>query len=98
MEEKIRQAVGEALSEIGAPETAFAVERPADMAHGDYATNAALAAAKALGKKPHAIAEELARLIEKKLGYDAASVSVAGPGFVNITLSRDAVSLMVAEA
>jgi len=99
MEEKIRKAVSEALAKAGAPDTAFTVERPTEAAHGDYMTNAALAAAKALGKKPHDIADELAGSLIESLGASVAShVAVAGPGFVNITLAREAVSFAVAEA
>ncbi|MDE2021501.1 MAG: arginine--tRNA ligase [Patescibacteria group bacterium] len=97
MEEQIRKAVGAALRKIGAPETVFAVERPSVAAHGDYATNAALAAAKALGKNPRELADELARNIKDALG-EAERVEAAGPGFVNITLSRDAIALAIAEA
>ena len=48
MEERIRKAVGEALAQAGAGDIAFAVERPTDVSFGDYATNAAMAAAKKL--------------------------------------------------
>ena len=79
MEERIRKAIGEAFVQAGAPETTFAVERPSDPAHGDYATNAALAAAKALGRKPREFADELARFLIEKLGKDIAShITVAG--------------------
>lgn len=99
MEERIRKAVHEALIAMGAGDTAFAVERPNDPLHGDYATNAALAAAKKLGRKPHEVADELAHALIETLGKDIAShVAVAGPGFVNITLAREAVTLAVAEA
>ena len=99
MEERIRKAIGEAFVQAGAPETTFAVERPSDPAHGDYATNAALAAAKALGRKPREFADELARFLIEKLGKDIAShITVAGPGFVNITLAREAVALATVEA
>lgn len=99
MEEKIRKAIGEALLQMGAKEVAFAVERPGVPSHGDYATNAALAAAKQLEKKPQDIADELARLLIDSLGKDTVShVGVAGPGFVNITLAREAVMLVIAEA
>lgn len=89
MEEKLRSAVSEALSQAGAPDTAFAIEWPADMAHGDYATNAAMAAAKALGKNPRELAEELATTLTKSLEGIAESVTVAGPGFINLTLTRE---------
>lgn len=99
MEERIRKAVSEALAQAGAPDVVFTVERPTEAAHGDYMTNAALAAAKALGKKPHEIADELARVLIDTLGGEVVShVAVAGPGFVNITLAREAVTLAVAEA
>lgn len=99
MEERIQKAVSEALQSMGAGEVSFVVERPSDLAYGDYATNAALAAAKKLGRKPHEVADELARLLIDALGKDIAShIAVAGPGFVNITLSREAVSFAVAEA
>jgi len=64
------------------------VEPPRDPAHGDLATNAAMVLAKPAGRPPRAIAEalvaELARLPE------VASASVAGPGFINLTLTDDA--------
>ncbi len=98
MEERIRLAVQEALAQAGAPGLSPALERPAAGMHGDYATNAALVAAKALGKSPRALAEDLARALTKLLGDTAIKVEVAGPGFVNITLSREAVMAVVAEA
>ncbi|OGG90233.1 arginine--tRNA ligase, partial [Candidatus Kaiserbacteria bacterium RIFCSPLOWO2_12_FULL_54_10] len=98
MEEKIRKVVQEALAKVGAPGVSFAVEQPADMAHGDYATNAALAAAKQLGREPLELASELAGRIEYALGESTANVTVAGPGFVNITLAREAVTSALADA
>ena len=99
MEERIRKAVEGALAKAGARDIVFTVERPTEATHGDYMTNAALAAAKALGKNPRELADELARHLIDTLGTDIAShVSVAGPGFVNITLAREAVSFAVAEA
>lgn len=91
MEESIRKATEQALAALGASDIRFAVEWPADMTHGDFAVNAAMAGAKALGKNPKALAEELAPLIQKELGADAKSVAVAGPGFINVTLSPEAV-------
>ncbi len=97
MEEQIRDAVRKALAAAGA-DAVFAVERPADASHGDYATNAALAAAKALGKNPKALAEELAPAIQNALGDVVSDVSVAGPGFINITLSPETVRAEIARA
>ncbi|MBI5117759.1 arginine--tRNA ligase, partial [Candidatus Poribacteria bacterium] len=97
MEERIRKAIKKALAQAAAPETAFAVERSSVAAHGDYATNAALAAAKALGRNPRELADELARSIKNTFG-EVERAEVAGPGFINITLSKEAVTFAVAEA
>ncbi len=82
----------------GAGEVAFTVERPTSLAHGDYATNAAMAAAKQLGKNPRELADELARRLTDELDDIVSHVAVAGPGFVNVTLSREAIALVSAEA
>jgi arginyl-tRNA synthetase len=98
IEEQIRKATTESLLEVGATEVNFAVEWPADMAHGDYAVNAALAAAKSLGKNPRELAGELTPLIQQKLGDLASNVEVAGPGFINITLASDTIAKEIASA
>ncbi|CAN5680497.1 arginine--tRNA ligase [soil metagenome] len=98
MEEQIKEIVQKELAKLGADSVSFAVEWPADMAHGDYAVNAAMAASKALGKSPRDIAEALLPAIVEGLGEDAASVEIAGPGFINITLSGRAVSARLASA
>jgi arginyl-tRNA synthetase len=85
----VRGAAAAAMSDMGLdpaalPET-ISVERPRNPEHGDYASNLALQAAPAAGVAPR----ELARAIAARLSEDAAiqSVDVAGPGFLNITLS-----------
>ncbi len=62
------------------------VEPPRDAAHGDLATNAAMVLSKSLGMKPRDLAEQIAA----SLGADpdVASVAIAGPGFINLTLER----------
>lgn len=98
MEEKIRGATKSALARVGAGDISFAVEWPANTAHGDFAVNAALAAAKTLGRNPREIAEELAEHIRSELKTDVASVSVAGAGFINIMLSREYVASVITTA
>ncbi|MDB4991782.1 MAG: hypothetical protein JWL75_27 [Parcubacteria group bacterium] len=99
MEDRIRQAVNDSLSQMGAKEhVSFVVEWPADMANGDFAVNAALAASKQLGKTPREIAEVLQTALSSALGEDASRVEVAGPGFVNITLSANALVEILRDA
>ncbi len=73
-----------------------AVEPPRDAAHGDMATNAAMVLAKAAGKPPRAIAEELARRL--KADNRVAVAEAAGPGFLNLILHPDVWHEVVAEA
>ncbi len=60
------------------------IEPPRDPTHGDLATNAAMVLAKPAGTNPRALAEDLATELGKVAGV--ASVAVAGPGFINLTL------------
>jgi arginyl-tRNA synthetase len=64
------------------------IERPKVKEHGDYATNVALQLAKPAGRPPREVAQLLASRLELADGID--SVEVAGPGFLNIRLSGDA--------
>jgi arginyl-tRNA synthetase len=58
------------------------LERPKDPAHGDFATNVAMRSAKAIGRPPRELAQELA---EKVVALDEIeSAEVAGPGFLNL--------------
>ena len=61
------------------------VETPRDTSHGDFASNVAMTLAKPAGMKPR----DLADALKAKLDGDPeiASVAVAGPGFLNITVT-----------
>lgn len=92
-ENALRQAVldamGRAVSE-GAlppePAPAFTVEIPADRLNGDYASNVAMACAKAFRMPPRKIAEAITARIELG-GTFFNRCEVAGPGFINFFLS-----------
>ena len=63
------------------------VEPPRDATHGDLATNAAMVLAKPARTNPRALAEKL--LAELGQLDEVTAASVAGPGFINLTLSDD---------
>jgi arginyl-tRNA synthetase len=63
------------------------VEAPRDPAHGDVASNVALAIAKAERKSPRAIAEIIQKQIV--LPPQVSEVSVAGPGFINFKMAPE---------
>jgi len=62
------------------------LERPKNRDHGDYASSIALQVAKGSGRPPREIAELLKRSLESLA--EVASVEIAGPGFINVTLNR----------
>ena len=64
------------------------LERPRNREHGDWASNIAMKLAKSLGVNPRELAEEIA--VEARSIPGVASVDVAGPGFINITLDAAA--------
>ncbi len=74
---------------------AIPLERPKNRDHGDYASSIALQVAKGSGKSPREIAELLKRDLE--VLADVASVDIAGPGFINITLERASQAEIVRE-
>ncbi len=61
-----------------------------DEQFGDYATNVALQLAGRVGQKPRDIAEQLAEKLKAELGDQVRAVTIAGPGFINISLSDSA--------
>jgi arginyl-tRNA synthetase len=63
------------------------LERPKRSGQGDYATNAAMLLAPKLGRPPRDIAERLGVELARALGDTLVGYEVAGPGFLNLTLS-----------
>jgi arginyl-tRNA synthetase len=84
---RFRDAVRAAVAEVapGLEASAVTVEAPRDPSHGDLATNAAMALAKAAGRKPRELAEQLAESLRRNA--EVASAEVAGPGFINLRVA-----------
>ena len=85
IEEALARAVRETLPD--APASLVLVERPRDASHGDYATSAALALAKAAKRNPRELAKALAGSLQSSLPGLVAVSEVAGPGFINLRLT-----------
>jgi len=83
-----RQLAAEGVLPAGLDLARVVVEPTKDASHGDMASNAAMVLAKDAKAKPKDIAEAIAA----KLRDDdlIASVEVAGPGFINLTLKTSA--------
>ncbi len=92
-EQQLRAALQEAARAAAAagelpdePLLEFAVEVPADRAHGDLAANAAMVSARAFRKAPRMIADCLVSHLQLENTY-LERAEVAGPGFLNFFLS-----------
>ena len=89
-------AAGEAgtlTEDLIPPVEKFAVMRPKDRSHGDWASNAAMQLAKKAGMKPRDLAQLFAARLQSADGI--AAVEVAGPGFINITLDSASAAAIV---
>lgn len=89
VKETVMNALGRLVAEgkiEAVPLPAFNVERPADVSHGDFSCNAAMASAKALRKNPRAIGQMIADAAVLD-GTVFEKIEVAGPGFLNFFIS-----------
>ncbi|WP_435979291.1 arginine--tRNA ligase [Psychrobacter sp. DM4] len=64
------------------------ITRTKDTAHGDFASNIALSAAKAAKSNPRALAQSIVDALPSN--KDIRQVDIAGPGFINVFLNSDA--------
>jgi arginyl-tRNA synthetase len=75
-----------------APRSAIEVvlERPRNPEHGDYSTPAAVQIAKPEGVKPRELAQRIVAAADRELRASGAceSLSIEGPGFLNVRLTR----------
>lgn len=88
MEAEIRNAIQTVCAKLGIQNVDFAVEHPADLTHGDYATNIAMVLSKQLGENPREIAEQFRAELTALLPQ-VAVIEIAGPGFINFRLHRE---------
>lgn len=95
MRETIRTKINAALERCYTAATltsgqfpVFVVEEPANVEHGDFATNVAMVLAKAERKAPRAVAEALVTQLQAE-GFFA-RIDIAGPGFINFVLKNEA--------
>jgi arginyl-tRNA synthetase len=85
LEAVLDRLVGAGDLPAGLDRKGVTVEPPRDASHGDLATNAAMVLAKPAGTNPRALAEKIAAgLLALE---EVERVDVAGPGFINMTLT-----------
>jgi arginyl-tRNA synthetase len=85
--ETVNEAAATVRGPAVAPSTPIKLERPKHASQGDYSTNAAMLLAPTMQLPPRVIAERIGAELERLLADDVDRTDVAGPGFLNLTLS-----------
>jgi arginyl-tRNA synthetase len=88
MKSKIKNWIKEVL--VIKEEVDFSVDNASDFKFGEYSSNLALILAKQEKKNPKVLAEELVAILDSKKINEVEKVEVAGPGFINFYLTREA--------
>ena len=88
MKEQIEKLIKEVLKSLDITDVNFSIEHPEDFKNGDYSTNVAMVCAKDLKTNPRELAEKIKVELEKNLPKEISKVETAGPGFINLYLSR----------
>ena len=99
LKKAIENAIEKAIAngELPQAETApFIIETPADRSHGDFATNAAMAGAKAFRMPPFKIAQAITSNLDLE-GTMFDRFETAGPGFINFFLGTEFYSAVIRE-
>lgn len=72
------------------------IEIPKDREHGDYSSNLAMQLTKIVKKNPRIIAEDIIASIDKAAAK-IEKIEIAGPGFINLFLKKDALTSIIKE-
>ncbi|MBC8312464.1 MAG: arginine--tRNA ligase [Candidatus Marinimicrobia bacterium] len=91
MKNTLASALREILSTLEYPETNIVVQLPKNPDHGDFATNIALQLGGQLGESPRDIAQILANKLKTDYSELVESTDIAGPGFINISINKNAI-------
>ena len=95
--DSLRRAVAAAYPDLGDAAPAAEVAVPREEGFGDYSTNVAMTLARVLKRNPRQVAEALAAGLAAIGDPLVGQATVAGPGFLNLTLSPTALSDVVAD-
>ncbi len=100
IEATLKGALKQALIACGFVEEydqeSITIEIPKDKSHGDYSTNLAMQLTKLLKRNPRQIAEAIIEALDKE-NANIEKVEIAGPGFINLFLAKDAMTSIIKE-
>lgn len=88
LQETLIHSIKQALETQGVSyEGEIVLDHPTDLSHGDFTTNIAMVCAKQKKQNPQELAHGIVEFLKKENFPHISDVVVAGPGFINITLS-----------
>ena len=93
-EDKLLSAIKQVVTEkygIAPDDGMIMIEIPKDNTKGDYSTNIAMRLTKVLKRRPQEIAQEIREELLKQLDF-VSEIEIAGPGFINFWLKKDAMA------
>ncbi len=99
LKKAITEAINKAIEKGELPQAElpqFIIETPADRSHGDFATNAAMAGAKAFRMPPFKIAQAITSNLDLS-NTMCEKFETAGPGFINFFLGDEYYSNVIRE-
>ena len=88
MKNFITENILNTLINLDYPSDKLNVQKTKNSDHGDYSTNIAMILSKQLNKKPLDIANQIIDDIKKTSSENFSDIQVAGPGFINFTVSK----------
>lgn len=90
LKEEIAKAVSGLYPKLKLNSEAVSLEHPTREEHGDYSSNISLILAKRLNENPRKIAEKLVEKLDQSGSENVVEkVEIAGPGFINFTLTKE---------
>ena len=86
---ELEKIIKQALQNLGIETETVSLEHPAELTHGDYSTNVALACAKNAKQNPKELAQKIVDELLKNKPNEIEKIELAGPGFINFYLSKE---------
>ncbi|MCD7808556.1 MAG: arginine--tRNA ligase [Erysipelotrichaceae bacterium] len=100
VEYALKKVLKDAIIDLGFVEDydidKIVIEIPKDKSHGDYSSNIAMQLTKLLRRNPREIASSIVEKVNKDEG-NIDHIEIAGPGFINLFLRKDAMTSIISE-
>ncbi len=99
IETELKQAIAKAVQsafDLDIDATTIVIETPKNKSHGDFSSNIAMQLTRQLHQNPRNIAQAIIDQLDKS-SANVSTIEIAGPGFLNFTLSKDRFTQVIAD-